>query len=366
MERRRFVRPLGLVLAFIALSVVVVAIASVGRGRSPVGGPRASVVSSAAASGTTEPTATLPADTPEAPEPSNPMAEEAMARPLLMPALISARRAMDFCGHDSIARTRLGDIGDQEPWECLLAARDAGRAAEVVRDALTTEGAPTRSIFRIRPTGEIEWWNDATRDPFSTHQWTMSVCGRLETFQADPSESPVHIPDDCDRHEVLIGPGREDQPSGDEMAMLEALTLFARTDDPQFLADVPFSVDGVRLGLADRLIVVLSPEELVRPKAWHLTAEAFRGFVGPFSALELLASWGPDSARPFVREASVTVGPHPHCVSPAVPAPPEVAELRRLSIQPVGELACPAWWTVDLFLEPDGDIAAVTLDRYEP
>ena len=97
-----------------------------------------------------------------------------------------------------------------------------------------------------------------------------------------------------------------------------------------------------------------------------MTAKAFRGFVGPFSALDQLASWGPDSARPFVREASVTVGPHPHCVSPAVPAPPEVAELRRLSIQPVGELACPAWWTVDFFVEPDGEIAAVTLDRYEP
>ena len=243
MERRRIVRPLGLVLAFIALVVVVVTLASLGRGRSPVGGAGASVVSSpatGAASGTTEPTATVPAAvTPEAPEPSEPMAEEALARPLLMPALISARRAIDFCGHDSVVRTRLGDIGDQEPWECLLAARKAGRAAEVVRDSLTIEGAPTRSIFRLRPTGEIEWWDDATRDPFSTQQWTMSVCGRLETFQADPSEPPVHIPDDCDRREVLIGPGREDQPSGHEMAMLEALILFARTDDPQFLADVP-------------------------------------------------------------------------------------------------------------------------------
>ena len=26
----------------------------------------------------------------------------------------------------------------------------------------------------------------------------------------------------------------------------------------------------------------------------------------------------------------------------------------------------PAWWTVDLFVEPGGAIAAITLDRYEP
>ena len=70
--------------------------------------------------------------------------------------------------------------------------------------------------------------------------------------------------------------------------------------------------------------------------------------------------------RGFVREASVTVGPHPHCASPPVPAPAEVAELRRLSVQPVGELACPVWWTVDRFVEPGGAIAAITLDRYEP
>jgi hypothetical protein len=129
---------------------------------------------------------------------------------------------------------------------------------------------------------------------------------------------------------------------------------------------VPLSDDGVWLGLADRLIVRRSPEELGRPRAWRLAADGFRGFVGPFSALDQLSAWGPDSARPFVREASVTVGPHPHCASPPVPAPVEMAELRRLSVQPIGELACPAWWTVDLFVEPGGAIAAITLDRYEP
>jgi hypothetical protein len=62
----------------------------------------------------------------------------------------------------------------------------------------------------------------------------------------------------------------------------------------------------------------------------------------------------------------VTVGPHDHCVSPPVPAPPELAGLRRVSVQPVGEVPCLLWWTVDLFLTEDGTIAGITLDLYEP
>ena len=289
-----------------------------------------------------------------------------MARPLLLPALISARPAVTFCGHDSVVRSVRGDVGDPEPWECLLEAREAGDAAELISDALTLEGAPMRSIFRVRPSGEVEWWADLTRDPFGSGQWTRSVCGRLQTDHADPSVPPVHIPEDCGSRQVLIGSDQEDQPSGDEMAMLEALVLFARTSDPEFLADVPLSKDGVWLGLADRLTVRLSPEELASPRVWRLPAEAFRGSVGPFSALEFLADWGRGLAGESVREASVSVGPHPHCAAAPVPAPDEVAELRQLSVQPVGAGSCLAWWTVDLFVEPGGAIIAITLDLYEP
>jgi hypothetical protein len=303
---------------------------------------------------------------PQASERAQHQEEAAPARPLIMPALISARPAMEFCGQDTVVRSALGDVGDQEPWECLLEAREAGGAAEVIRDTLTVEGAPTRSIVRLRPSGEIEWWSDATRDPFGSGQWTRSVCGRLETYPADRSVPPVHIPEDCSAQQVLIGSDQEDQPFGDEMAMLEALVLFARTSEKEFLADVPLSADGVWLGLANRLSVRLSPEHLARPRAWRLPTQGFRGHVGPFSALELLADWGRGLAGDSVHEATVSVGPHPHCAAPPVPAPGEVAELRRLSVQPVGAASCLSWWTVDFFVEPGGAIAAITLDLYEP
>jgi hypothetical protein len=354
----------------IAIGLLVLTIAGCGLAGSSVAQPSAAEL--ATATGATlgaAPDPTTVATAPATPKPTTSPVQEVGAgipRPLLMPARISARTPMPFCGHDSVVRTRLGDVSDPEPWECLIGARESGTAAELIRDSLTTEGGPIRSIFRTRPSGEIEWWGDATQDPLGGGQWTRTVCGRLDTVQSGADETPVHHPEDCGQHEVVAAAGDERQPTGDEMAMLEALVLFARTGDERYLARVPLSPDGVWLGLGDRLIVRRSQEELERPRAWRLDAEVFRGFVGPFSVLTQLASWGPGSDRQHVRESSVTVGPHPHCASPSVPAPAEVEEMRRLSIQPVGELACLAWWTVDLFVEPGGDVAAITLDRYEP
>jgi hypothetical protein len=301
-----------------------------------------------------------PADDTDEPEAGQP------ARPLLVPAAISARPTLPFCGHETVRRLPVGDVGEPDAWDCLLDALDAGRPAELVRDSLTIEGGNLRDIYRVLPSGQIEWLSDASQDAFGSGQWTQVLCGRLERIEPDPDAPVVHVPADCGHAGVLVDRDQPDAPSGDDMAMLEALVLFARTGDEGFLDDVPLSPDGVWLGLADQLMVRMTPEELRRPGAWRLAAEAFRGFTGPFSARDHLASWGPESDRDFVREASVTVGQHPHCASPPVPAPADVADLRRLSIQPVGELACPAWWTVDLFVKPGGAIEAITLDRYEP
>jgi hypothetical protein len=49
-----------------------------------------------------------------------------------------------------------------------------------------------------------------------------------------------------------------------------------------------------------------------------------------------------------------------------VPPPIQVADLRRVSVQPRDTESCLQWWTVDLFLTPDGKVAAVTLDLWEP
>jgi hypothetical protein len=93
------------------------------------------------------------------------------------------------------------------------------------------------------------------------------------------------------------------------------------------------------------------------PSVWVFSPELFRGRDGEMSALQLLA--GDDVVQ-------VLAGDHPHCASPPLPAPAGYEEHRRVSIQPIEHSSCLQWWTVDLFLDDDGRIAAVTLDLWDP
>ncbi|NND12951.1 MAG: hypothetical protein HKO10_03235 [Acidimicrobiia bacterium] len=62
----------------------------------------------------------------------------------------------------------------------------------------------------------------------------------------------------------------------------------------------------------------------------------------------------------------VTVGSHPHCAGPPMPVAEGFEELTQISIQPAAPDSCLEWWTVDVFLDDQGDIAGVTLDMWEP
>lgn len=141
-----------------------------------------------------------------------------------------------------------------------------------------------------------------------------------------------------------------------EQGLVRALAEFARAPSAATLGAVPFG-DKVRLGLSDRLMTERASVDLVRPDAWVLSANLFRGYVGPFSALEFLARNVP---------TTISVGPHSHCASPPVPPPTDLLRLRRVSVQPKDIDTCLQWWTVDLFVSPAGRIEAVTLDLWEP
>jgi hypothetical protein len=151
--------------------------------------------------------------------------------------------------------------------------------------------------------------------------------------------------------------GRGKTPTGQDQGIVRALIRFARSPGPKTVAMVPLADDGVWLGLADQLLVRRSPNELIEPEAWVLQSELFRAYVGSFSAPDLLAR---------TEKATVSAGPHPHCASPPVPPPQEVAQLRRVSVQPRDIESCLKWWTVDVFVRPGGEIKAVTLDLWEP
>lgn len=147
-------------------------------------------------------------------------------------------------------------------------------------------------------------------------------------------------------------------PSSAEQGLIEALRRFAQAPGSTTAAGVPFG-SSVALGLGDRVLVTRPSDDLVRADAWSLDMPVHRAYVGPFSALRLLAR--PGAIR-------VSVGPHPHCASPPVASPPELVGLRRVSAQPeLGENAsCLQWWTVDLFVSREGRIVGVTMDLWEP
>jgi hypothetical protein len=145
---------------------------------------------------------------------------------------------------------------------------------------------------------------------------------------------------------------------------LNALVAFAREPSDETWSQLPLT-DDVELGLGHHLRQPRAARELRDPAAWQLeppsfggdTGPFFRGGVGPFSALDVIAR----SA-----ELKYVDGSYPRCASPAAPPPPGLASLRRRSIQPSVIDSCPQWFAVDVFLTEESEIAAVTLDLWEP
>ena len=145
------------------------------------------------------------------------------------------------------------------------------------------------------------------------------------------------------------------QPS--ERQLLKDLYRFAKSPTSDSAAEVPFS-PVVALGLGDEVIKQLPRSRLVDARSWRLDVEYFRAYVGPFSALDPLA----DSNGSY----RLSIGPHPSCVGPPVPAPRQLAGLRQISAQPRSTSSCLEWWSVDVFVDEDGVVRGVTLDLYEP
>lgn len=145
--------------------------------------------------------------------------------------------------------------------------------------------------------------------------------------------------------------------------------------DPRSSASqgLPLSPEGVRLGLGENLVKELVPGEADDPASWRITMDSgFRGYVGPFSALKTVRSHvqgrGGGPGPMTSGDITVSVGPHPHCASPPVPAPSGMTDERRVSFQPADDsiTSCLAWFSVDFFLDSDRNIVAVTLDLWEP
>lgn len=137
---------------------------------------------------------------------------------------------------------------------------------------------------------------------------------------------------------------------------LDALVEFARAPSEETWSELPLA-EQVQLGLGHRLLERRSAAALRDQDSWELDVELFRGGVGPFSALEVLAN---DERLKYRK------GSYERCASPPADPPPQVAALRRLSIQPDETESCLQWFAVDVFVTDEGEIAAVTVDFFEP
>ena len=146
-------------------------------------------------------------------------------------------------------------------------------------------------------------------------------------------------------------------PVDPQRAAFNALIAFARAPSDGRWDAVPFAAN-VDLGFGDSLRTQRSAQELRNPGAWLFNLDLFRARAGITSALELISA---EQGR-----LRVTEGPHPHCVSPPVPPPEEVAHLDRVAVQPRDTHSCLGWWTVDAFVNDAGKIEAVTFDLWEP
>ena len=143
-----------------------------------------------------------------------------------------------------------------------------------------------------------------------------------------------------------------------EEATAAALIAFAQDPGSNNFAAIPFT-DTVTLTLGPEAGRQQISAGLAAASDWIFGIEydGFRARTSPYSALELLAE-----SRPV----EVTAGPRDHCASPPMPVHDDLTGLRQVSIQPVDAGSCLEWWAVDLFLTPDGEVAGVTLDLWEP
>jgi len=149
------------------------------------------------------------------------------------------------------------------------------------------------------------------------------------------------------------------QAGSEDVDLVDRFRDFARDPNAETASEVGFA-PRVSIGLGSDIIATLTESELVERARWLVEQDGgFRGYSGPFDLLKDAASR---------TEVTVTVGDHPHCASPPAPPPAEVRALRRVSFQPVldDDASCLEWWTIDVFVDDESGVQAVTLDLWEP
>ena len=133
--------------------------------------------------------------------------------------------------------------------------------------------------------------------------------------------------------------------------------LFATGEVGPDHPELHFSPDGVELWLGNEVSVNRSLDELADPASWVFDVEFFNAWSGPFSALDVLAR---------AEETTVLAGRHTHCAGLPLDLPDHLTPLHQVSIQPAGIDSCLQWFAIDLFIDSNENVSAISLDLWEP
>lgn len=206
--------------------------------------------------------------------------------------------------------------------------------------------------------------NSRTADVEESDQQTPSVSAPSPTgiSSASPSAEPTGQTSTTPAQSTV---------KAEDLRLMRDFVAFAVQPSAETAGRLPFAGE-VQLGLSRDLRTALNAPDAPQASAWVLNANSFRAYTGPFSALELIQRHADEARSMSFRTRGgalhVSAGDHPHCASPPVPAPQGFERHRRVSVQPSESSidSCLSWFTVDLFLNKEGSIAAVTLDVWEP
>lgn len=238
----------------------------------------------------------------------------------------------------------------QQSWGCTVADAAVTYQAVVVDvasdDVLNMRSGPGVAYFKVgelqpgstvdvldhlRPAEDGAWWRLVRTEPGDVGWVNASFLTNAATAASNRTEA--------------------------EQLADTFVEFAARPSDSSFAA-LPIA-DRVALGLGAEVLKSVAGKELRNSSTWTLEMEYFRAYTGPFSAFTALSRTG---------AYEVTVGPHHHCASPPMPAPDGFEGLTRISIQPASDTidSCLQWSTVDLFVDQQGDVVAITFDVWEP
>lgn len=161
---------------------------------------------------------------------------------------------------------------------------------------------------------------------------------------------------------------RQPEPSAHDLA--DAVIAFALAPSTGSAGQLPLA-DQVRLGLGADLVATRSRGALAEAGGWLLEQTYFRAYIGPFSALRAIRNHYEDTNSDAVEGpgAGFTLATGPACPGTEQQRSPRGLEgHRRISLQPsvATYSTCLMWFSVDLYLNHQDQIEAITLDLWEP